>query len=461
MTALRPDLIRTELRLTGTLAGVFALRMFGLFMLLPVFAVYGSGLSGANPLLIGTAIGIYGLMQALLQIPFGALSDRIGRRPVIIGGLVLFVLGGAVAAQAETIYGVILGRAVQGAGAIASVIMAMVSDVVSEQHRTRAMAALGMSIGASFMLALILGPLLAEWLGLAGLFWLSAVLGLAALLLVLAWVPAVRVANRRAALGRRERFRRIFASADMMRLNVGILTLHLVLTALFVVVPVRLGDELGLPLAQHSLLYLGVLIGSFVLMVPLIIAAERRGVRRVKLIAIGLVALAMVGLLAAGPVLWQFALVLLVFFVGFNVLEALLPSLAGRLAPAATRGTAMGVYSTFQFLGVFLGAQLAGLMLQWTGMAAVVWCCLLLLVGWWWVVWQMREPVRFETRMLALPEEGGRRPDWQSRLLAVKGVIEVVVVPEEYMALVKIDPASLDQGALEHCIGYDAGLTQT
>jgi MFS family permease len=461
LTARHPDLIRTELRLTGTLAAVFALRMFGLFMLLPVFAVYGSGLSGASPLLIGTAIGIYGLMQALLQIPFGALSDRIGRRPVILGGLVLFALGGVVAAQADTIYGVILGRALQGAGAIASVIMAMVSDVVSEQHRTRAMAALGMSIGASFVLALILGPLLADWLGLVGLFWFSAALGLVALLLVSLWVPSARATTRRAALDRRERFRRIFASPDMMRLNLGILTLHLVLTALFVVVPVRLGEEVGLPLARHGLLYLGVLLGSFVLMVPLIMAAERHGIRRIKLLTIGLVALALAGLLLAGPVLWHFVMVLLVFFVGFNVLEALLPSLAGRLAPAATRGTAMGVYSTFQFLGVFLGAQLAGLALHWFGMAALLVGCLLLLVGWWTLVWSMGEPVRFESRTLTLPDDGAQRPDWQAHLLAVPGVVEVVVVPEEYMALVKIDPASLDEGALAQSIGYDAGLTQT
>ena len=289
---------RTEISTSSSLAAIFALRMFGLFMILPIFAVFGGQLEGATPLLIGTAIGAYGLMQACLQIPFGMLSDRFGRRPMLLIGLALFMAGGVVAALSDTIYGVILGRALQGSGAIASVIMALIGDVVSERNRTKAMALIGMSVGGSFILALILGPLLAHWLGLSGLFWLTVALGAVALLVALR-VPAPKVMLDEA-LPPSQRFRRVLGSADLRRLDLGILVLHLTMTASFVVLPKLLQTRLGLSLDQHSLLYLVVLVAGFLAMIPLIIAAERRGAVPIKRAAVALLIVAEVLLAGAG-----------------------------------------------------------------------------------------------------------------------------------------------------------------
>ncbi|MBF1801011.1 MFS transporter [Alloalcanivorax profundimaris] len=448
--ASRAALRRTELSTTGSLAAIFALRMFGLFMILPVFAVYGEQLDGATPLLIGTAIGAYGLMQAMLQIPFGMLSDRFGRRPLLLAGLLLFVAGGAVAALSDTIHGVILGRALQGAGAIASVIMALIGDVVSERHRTRAMALIGMSVGASFILALILGPLLAHWLGLSGLFWLTVVLG--ALAMGVAFgvpSPQVRAAEP---LPAGQRFRRVLGDPNLRRLDLGIMVLHLTMTASFVVLPQILKQRLGLDLQQHSLLYLAVLVTSFLAMVPLIITAERRGAMPVKRLAVSLLIVAEVLLALAGGALWHFVLALFVYFMAFNLLEALLPSLVGRAAPAGTRGTAMGVYSTSQFLGVFIGGQLGGALYQWVGAEAVFLGCALMAVVWLAYLWRMRELPKLDNRVIHL----AGHQDWgdtAARLRSVPGVLEAVVVAEQSLALLKVDNQLLDEDALATLAG--------
>ncbi|MGB1220927.1 MAG: MFS transporter [Alcanivoracaceae bacterium] len=455
-----PSLVRAEMRVTSALASIFALRMFGLFMLLPVLSLLGTELPDASPLLIGTAVGAYGLMQALLQIPFGALSDRFGRRPLLVLGLLLFVAGGAVAALSETIHGVIIGRAIQGSGAIASVIMALVSDVVSEAHRTRAMAGIGMSVGGSFVLALILGPVLASWTGLSGLFWITSGLGLLALVIAVTLVPAVRASSHRAPLSRRQRMTRVLGNPVLMRLNVGILVLHAVMTCSFVVVPLWLHERLGFDMAQHSLLYLAVLVAGFLAMVPLIIRSERRGFLGVKRLAIGLLLVAELLLAFFAQHIWQFVLALFVFFTAFNLLEALLPSLVGRAAPAGTKGTSMGVYSTAQFLGVFLGGQLGGLALQfgdgsWAFIGGAV-----LVLGWLLALIGMPALPRMDNRVLAL---AGREHDsiWLERLHNVEGVIEAVLVPEEGIALLKVDPARLDEVALEKWASDDAQAVQT
>ncbi|WP_288368362.1 MFS transporter [uncultured Alcanivorax sp.] len=441
---------RTELKATGYLATIFALRMFGLFMILPIFAVYGQALEGASPLLIGTAIGAYGLMQALLQIPFGMLSDRFGRRPLLLIGLLLFIAGGAVAAISDHIYGVIAGRALQGAGAIASVIMALIGDIVTEKHRTRAMALIGMSVGGSFVLALILGPLLAGWLGLSGLFWMTSVLGGFALLVAFV-VPAPK-ALQGEALPVSERFRRVLGSKTLLRFDVGIFSLHLIMTASFVVVPALLSDRLGLTLQSHSLLYLAVLVAGFVAMVPLIIRAERRGAVPMKRLAVVLLALSQLVLALAGAQLWHFVLALLVFFTAFNLLEALLPSLVGRAAPAGTRGTAMGVYSTSQFLGVFVGGQMGGALYQWVGAEAVFYSCGVLALIWLLVLVGMKELPRLDNRVLSLAPGN----DWAAlaeRLRSVPGVVETVVVEEQALALLKVDSSLLDEQQLQGVAG--------
>ena len=396
-------------------------------------------------LVIGTAIGAYGLMQALLQIPFGMLSDRFGRRPLLLIGLLLFVIGGAVAALSDSIHGVILGRALQGAGAIASVIMALIGDVVSEQRRTRAMALIGMAVGSSFILALILGPLLARWLGLSGLFWFTVVLGLAAML-VAVWVPSPRVRSSEP-LPAAQRFRTVLGDPVLRRLDVGILVLHMTMTASFVVLPQLLKQRLGMSLEQHSLLYLVVLVGGFLAMVPLIIAAERRGAMPIKRVAVGLLIVAEILLALAGNTLWHFVLALFVYFMAFNLLEALLPSLVGRAAPAGTRGTAMGVYSTSQFLGVFIGGQLGGALYQWVGAEAVFLGSAVIAVGWLLYLRGMGELPKLDNRVIRLASA----QDWDqaaSRLRSVPGVLEAVVVAEQRLALLKVDNKLLDEDAL-------------
>ena len=445
----QPSLVRTEVRVTGALAAVLAARMLGLFLLLPVFAVLGRDLPGATPVLVGLAIGIYGLFQALLQVPFGALSDRVGRKPVIVGGLLLFLVGSLLAAMAETIYGVIAGRALQGSGAIAAVVMALAADVVSERHRTRVMAVLGLAIGGSFVLSLILGPWLGQQLGLSGLFYLCAVLVLVAL--VVAWlaVPSPRVRSC-VELPLPEQLASVLRNAVLLRLDFGIFALHLVLTAIFVVVPVLLTEELGMPMERHSLLYLGVLVAGFIAMVPLILLSERRGMRPVKVLAVALLALSLMALAMADAVLWQVVAALFLFFTAFNLLEALLPSLVSRAAPAGARGSALGVYSSCQFLGVFTGGLAGGLVLEYGGPEAVFWLAAALSLLWLPVAAGMRELPRLDNRVLYLESGGMESDEWNRRLLAVEGVLEAVVVREEGVAMLKVDPARLDEQALEH-----------
>ncbi len=348
--------------------------------------------------------------------------------------------------MSDHIYGVIAGRALQGAGAIASVIMALVGDVVSEKNRTRAMALIGMSVGGSFILALIFGPLLAAWLGLSGLFWATSVLGALALLVAFA-VPAPRTSQGEL-LPAGDRFRRVLGSKVLLRFDVGIFVLHVIMTASFVVVPALLSERLGLSLQSHSLLYLVVLVAGFVAMVPLVIRAERRGAIPVKRLAIVLLAISQLLLGLAGAQLWHFVLALLVFFAAFNLLEALLPSLVGRAAPAGTRGTAMGVYSSSQFLGVFVGGQLGGALYQWLGPQAVFYGCMALAVVWLLVLSGMQELPRLDNRVLQL--QPGQ--DWLTlshELHRVPGVEEVVVVEEQAMVLLRVDSGTLDEDRLQ------------
>src|SRR5690606_6701016 len=285
----------TERRATWSLAGLFAVRMLGLFMILPVFAIYGQDLEGATPMLVGLAIGAYGLTQALLQVPFGFLSDRIGRKPVIYFGLTAFCIGSVVAALSDSIEGVIAGRFLQGAGAIASAVMALLADVTRDEERSKAMAIVGGSIGLSFVLALILGPLMAGWFELSGLFWFTALLAGCGILLTWRVVPSVEVRRVQLETGPiAGQFRDVFRNGGLMRLSVGVFVLHMVLTAGFVVMPGLLDAHTSMDKSDHWQVYLPVLFVSFVLMLPMMVFAERRGfIKQVFLLAIGLVLVAM------------------------------------------------------------------------------------------------------------------------------------------------------------------------
>jgi MFS family permease len=377
-----------ELRAGASLAGVFGLRMLGLFLILPVFAVHAPRLSGGDNLtLVGVALGAYGLAQAILQIPFGMASDRWGRKPVIYAGLAIFAAGSVLAGVADDIWTAIAGRTLQGAGAVSSVVVALAADLTREQHRTKIMAMIGATIGLAFALSLVGAPVLYRWIGMPGLFFLTGGLCVAAMGVVKSLVPeAPPPAPRPAGASRSE-----VLQPELLRLNLGIFVLHLVQMAMFVVVP-RLLVETGLPLPAHWQLYLPVVLLSFAIMAPPILYADRRD--RPKPVLLGAVAL-----LAAVEVFFLFSdsllaygAALLAFFVAFNVLEAMLPSLVTRIAPAHARGTAIGVYNTTQTLGLFFGGLAGGWVAQHYGAAAVFAGCAALCALWLAAASAMRPP---------------------------------------------------------------------
>ncbi len=372
-----------EIRASVSLASIFALRMLGLFLILPVFAEHGKTMSGGDNLaMVGLAMGIYGLAQAFCQIPFGAASDRYGRKPVIVVGLLMFALGAVVAALADNILWVVVGRALQGAGAISAAVTALISDATREQHRTKAMAMVGGSIGLTFAASMVGAPLLYQLIGMSGIFWLTGLLAVAAIGVVLYIVPAVpAVRAKRVALPE------VLKNAELMRLNVGVFVLHLTQVAIFMVVPAALVQALDLPLALHWKIYLPVVLASFVLMLPPVFIGEKLGkIKQIFVAAIILLLLVQLGLwwgLGQGSIHgWLLVVLLLAFFVAFNILEATQPSLVSRIAPPAAKGTALGVYNTLQSLGLFCGGALGGWLVQHAGGAAVFQACAGLTMVW-------------------------------------------------------------------------------
>jgi len=351
-----------ERRVTAVLAGVYGVRMLGLFLLLPVLALYAADLPGATPLLIGLAVGAYGITQATLQVPFGMLSDRIGRKPVIIFGLLIFIAGSVIAARADSMMVLIAGRALQGAGAISAAVTAWLADHTRVEFRTRSMAIVGVTIGGSFMLSLMLGPVLANLWGVAGLFWLAAILGAVAMLLVGFGVPAVP-----RQLAESGNLADGLADRRLRLLYGGVFVLHLALTGLFVALPLMLRDEFGFAVDQHWKLYLTSLLLSLLGTVPMILLAERHrrtGGAGVLTAAVLLVAGGQLVLYTGLGGLTGIGVGLILFFAGFNFLEARMPALLSILAAAENRGAALGIYATSQFLGAFAGGVLAGVVMS-------------------------------------------------------------------------------------------------
>ncbi len=382
----------SERRASGWLASIFALRMLGLFLILPVFAIYGRELPGGQEAyLIGLAISIYGLTQAMFQIPFGAASDRFGRKPVIVAGLIVFAVGSVIAALSTNIAGVIAGRAIQGAGAISAAVSAFIADSTRDEVRTKAMAMVGGSIGLTFAFSLIAAPPLTAWIGLSGLFWLTAVLACLGIVVVVWGVPPAPVREEQP-----EPIRHgdVLFNPQLLRLNIGVFVLHVCQTALFVVVPTLLVDRGALPAPSHWQVYLPVIVVSFVLMVPPMIMAERRG--KLREVFLGAIALLMVAMLAA-PALTHTALAglvtfLMLFFIAFNLLEAMQPSLVSRLAPAHVKGFAMGVYNTTQAFGLFLGGIVGGALAKRFGDNMVFYVCAALAAIWFVAAFSMQPP---------------------------------------------------------------------
>ena len=446
---------RLELRAGLSLASIFALRMLGLFLILPVFAVAARDLPGGQNLtLIGIALGVYGLTQAVLQIPFGMASDRYGRKRVIIVGLLLFAAGSFLAAAAPDIWWTIFGRALQGAGAISAAVTALAADLTREQHRTKVMALIGSSIGMMFALSMVAAPALNALVGLHGIFALTGFLALAAILMVVKVVPDPPPAEHHdhAPVG----FREVLLNPQLMRLNFGIMTLHFIQMAMFVVVPGAIVATGGLAVSEHWKVYLPVVLASFVLMLPPIFYAERRA--RVKPVFVGSV---LVLLLAQGGFLFgsgKFnALVanLVVFFVVFNILEASLPSLVSRIAPPQAKGTALGIYNTTQSLGLFLGGALGGVLAHQFGAAGVFGVGIALALIWLVIAVTMQAPLTVALREFFIQPHVDIEK-LREQLAGLPGVREAVVEPEKRMAYLKVNLERWDERRVRRLMGGEA-----
>ena len=441
-----------ERRATFSIAGIFSTRMLGLFMIFPVFALFAEQeFSNITGLQIGLAIGAYGLTQALLQIPYGMMSDRFGRKPLIMLGLFVFLIGSIICAMAESIEMMIFGRAVQGAGAVAAVLTASVSDLVREPYRLRAMSIVGITIGLSFTLSLVAGPLLAEFIGVRGIFWVIAGLSILAMLLVVFALPEISNQQfQREAQAVPSQLAEVLKNTQLLRLDVGVFILHAILTAMFIAVPFMLRDEAGMDSLSHWEIYLPVMLLSFVLMVPLIIQAESKG--RMKQIfagAILMIALAQLGMSQFhSNYVWLFFWLLL-FFTAFNVLEASLPSLVVKLSPADKKGTASGVYSTSQFMGAAVGGAVGGLCYQYYGYDGVFAFTVIIGFIWFALAATMQKPNPWSIASVTI---GSVNPDeveyLQNKLCEYEGVFEAVVIADEQKAFFKIDRKLVNEEAL-------------
>ncbi len=420
--------------------------MLGLFMVIPVLPLVANDIPGATPLLIGMAVGIYGFSQALLQIPLGLASDRFGRRRIIAAGLVVFVLGSLVAALGDTVLSLILGRFLQGCGAVASVLLALVSDLTRVDQRGKAMGIVGASIGGSFGLALILGPFIAAYWDLQGIFVTSAVLGVVGLVILMTLVPEPEVTSHNLnTLIEPSRMKETFTDLGLWRMNLSVFLLHFQLIAAFAVYPLLMRQTGEISDADHAVYYLALLAGSFVLMTPFMWMSDRLSDGRVLIGAmVSLMAVSM-GVLVAGNSYWFVMVAMLLFFMGFNLLEVLLPASVSKLTRAGNRGTAMGLYTTCQFLGIFSGGVVSGLALELGDIDVLLLVNLCLLVGWLLLVFGMRGLGNIGSRTVALQNVGeAPAQDRANALLSVHGVLDVVVIDSEGVAYLKVDEDRFD-----------------
>jgi MFS family permease len=440
-----------EKRAGFSLAAIYAVRMLGLFMILPVFSLYAEQFEGATPVLLGLALGIYGLTQGLLQIPYGMLSDRFGRKPMIAIGLIVFAAGSLFAANADTIYEIIAGRALQGSGAVAAVLMALAADLSREEHRLKMMGFIGVSIGFAFAIAMVAGPVLNQIVGLSGIFIVTAILALFALIILFVWVPNPKQSQfHRDAQANPTQFKSLLADRQLLRLDFGILILHMVLMATFVAFPLVLQNQAGLDSADHWELYLPVFLVSVALMVPFIILAEaKRRMKQVFVGAIGILTLALINLYFGGDSVWHLAVTMVVFFTAFNLLEASLPSLVAKISPADRKGTAMGLYSASQFIGAFLGGALGGVSYELGGAQGVYLMCIFALLVWLLLAYTMKNPRYVSTYLLKIGKIAPSKVNQMvSTLVSVQGVAEAMIEPEEGIAYLKVEMHALDKEAL-------------
>lgn len=437
------------------IAALFSFRMLGLFMLIPVFTVYAQELLGSTPTLIGLALGSYGLSQGILQMPFGWLSDRIGRKPVLFIGLALFVAGSLLGAYAQSIYTMILARTLQGMGAIGSVLIALLADLTPDEQRTKAMAVIGSTIGLSFSLAMVISPALTHTFGLSSIFYFTAILAILGLALLYLVIPTPQKEPFPVDPKTRSNLiKEVFFNVHLQRLNLGIFCQHLILTATFYVIPLILKDQLQRgSLTQQWHFYLPLMIFSFILMIPFLIWAEKK--RQLKSVFVGAVffsSLCQFLLSYMYPSWLSLCVLMLIYFIAFNILEASLPSLISRQANQMTKGTAMGLYSSSQFLGIFAGGAISGLTYQGWGISGVFYinalCGLL-----WLIVASYLKPYAYQmTVKLNYSRKIQDEPSFMQTLKALTGVQQVAIKPDEGSLYLRVDKALYQQGSAEHLL---------
>ncbi len=447
---------KQEFRAASSLAAVFSVRLLGLFMIYPVFAAYARQLSGATSYKIGLALGIYGLSQGLLQIPFGILSDRIGRKIMIVLGLAIFGIGSAVAAMSTSIDGVIAGRLLQGSGAVGSVILALVADLTTEENRTKAMAMVGVTIGLSFMFAIVAGPIVASFAGVSGIFWLMVLLALLGIGITQFVVPDPHgVHVHRDAETVPAMLASVLKNKELLRLDFGTFALNAMLTASFLEVPGLLHTALNVTANSQWIVYLPVLLVSLLVTVPAIIAAERhRLMKTVFVSAVAALAASQLLLVYTAHNLYALLAALTVFFTGFNVMAAILPSLITKTAPLEAKGTATGIYSSSQFLGIFMGGVFGGWALQRGGDSAVFVMTAVLSLLWLAAAATMARPSYLTTRLVRISDaQAARAEALAAKLRQMPGVAEAVVVAEEKLAYLKVDAKAFDAAKVEALAG--------
>ncbi len=447
-----------EKRAAFSLATVFGLRMLGLFMILPVFAIYGEELAGYSPIWLGLAIGAYGLTQAMLQIPMGILSDKYGRKPIILMGLVVFCIGSIVAAMSETIYGVVLGRSIQGMGAIASAVLALAADLSREEQRPKVMATIGMFIGLSFTVAMVVGPIVAEAFGLSGLFWFTAVLTILAMVMIQFMVPnSVHKAPKGDNVALPAQLSKLIRHPQLTRLNWGVFILHMALTACFITLPKQFVDN-GLALEQHWQLYLPVLLGSFFLMVPfMIFAIKKQREKQMFTFAVALLTLSLLLMWYLPDDLWFLVISVGLFFTAFNYLEATMPSILSRLAPAGVKGSVMGIYSSSQFLGAFVGGLLGGVLASNFGEKSIFLVMALFSLLWVLAAASMKPLKKSKSYSFATNISNEQQADEVAeQLINMPGVLEATLMHSEAVAYMKVDDKLVDLQAVRSLLNPSA-----
>ncbi|WP_058533033.1 MFS transporter [Legionella saoudiensis] len=436
------------------IAAIFSFRMLGLFLLIPVFSIYAENLQGATPALIGLALGIYGLGQGLLQMPFGFFSDKIGRKPIITFGLILFACGSILGALTDSIYGMILARAIQGTGAIGSVLIALLADLTPDGQRTKAMAVIGMTIGTSFSLAMIISPALSHRYGLAGIFYLTAALALLGLLLLHGVIPQpTKERFHSDSEANPALFKKVIRNKHLLRLDVGIFCQHFILTSTFFAIPFILRKQVEQGhLAQQWHFYLPLMLGSFLLMIPFIIIAEKKKLMKgIFLSSVMIITVAQLFLAYTYQNWLSLCLLMLAFFVAFNILEAALPSLVSKQAQPNSKGTAMGIYSTSQFLGIFIGGALAGLLYQWNGSPGIFLVNALVAALWFVISYAMKPNVYVATLILAC-DWFDKKEEVVNQLLSAPGILEVAFAKEEQVLYLRVDREHYAEGSAEQIL---------